>query len=71
MWRFMEEKLRIEPPAEKVWRPLFNEYNQTVKALRCVPESSCGEDIGDHYWSFPTLVICVPETVSRQTLRMS
>lgn len=34
MWRFMEEKLRIEPPAEKVWRPLFNEYNQTVKALR-------------------------------------
>ena len=35
LWRFMSEKLGIEEP-EKVWRPLFQKYNQTAKGLRCV-----------------------------------
>eukprot|EP00752_Nemacystus_decipiens_P018544 g16627.t1 len=33
MWRFMREKLGIEDP-EKVWRPLFQMYNQSAKGLR-------------------------------------
>lgn len=35
MWRFMSEKLGIEEP-EKVWRPLFQKYNQSAKGLRCL-----------------------------------
>lgn len=33
MWRFMNERLGIEEP-EKVWRPLFQKYNQSAKGLR-------------------------------------
>ncbi|CAN0252445.1 unnamed protein product, partial [Ectocarpus sp. 12 AP-2014] len=33
MWRFMSDKLGIEDP-EKVWRPLFQKYNQSAKGLR-------------------------------------
>ncbi|CAM9388038.1 unnamed protein product [Scytosiphon promiscuus] len=33
LWRFMSEKLGIEEP-EKVWRPLFQKYNQSAKGLR-------------------------------------
>ncbi|CAN0178896.1 unnamed protein product [Ascophyllum nodosum] len=48
MWRFMSEKLGVEEP-EKVWRPLFQKYNQSAKGLRV--GGGYEFDI-DEFWSF-------------------
>lgn len=48
LWRFMSEKLGIEEP-EKVWRPLFQKYNQTAKGLRV---GGGYEFEHDDFWSF-------------------
>eukprot|EP00904_Undaria_pinnatifida_P007683 jgi/Undpi1/4044/HiC_scaffold_16.g07411.m1 len=48
LWRFMSEKLGIEEP-EKVWRPLFQKYNQTAKGLRV----GGGYEFDlDEFWTF-------------------
>lgn len=44
----MRERLGIEDP-QKVWRPLFEKYNQTVAGLRCVPNHLASASLFELY----------------------
>lgn len=69
----MRERLGVEDP-EKVWRPLFQEYNQTLKGLRYVLRPLVSRERLSLLLSYPLhllpwrlVVLTVTETVSSST----